>query len=146
MAFFLYDYLRQKWGKKGETTAAHKEAKQRNSCEHRLQTDQTSSTPPALSTSAVIQQNDENDIGDDSPLQQIVEKRQITDPISYDPSIPCRVCEEEKKAARRYRWKLIAGLALPFAVQGLDSTIIAGALPFIASDFSKSPFSAALEL
>jgi hypothetical protein len=143
MAFFLYDYLRQKWGKKGESTAADKEAKRREPCEHELQTDQSSSTPPKLYTSARIQQNDENGIGNDSPLQQIVEKNQITDPINY--YIPCEMCKEEKKAARRYRWKLIAGLALPFAVQGLDSTIIAGALPFIASDFSKSPFSAVLE-
>ena len=141
----FYDYLRQKWGNKGETTAARREARQRDPCEHELQPGQSSSTPPALSTSAGRQQNDENDIGDDSPLQQIIEKSQITDPINFDPSIPCGVCEEEKKAARRYRWKLIAGLALPFAVQGLDSTIIAGAMPFIASDFSKSPFSAVLE-
>jgi len=146
MAFFLYDYLRRKWRNKGETTAAHREAKHRHRCVHELQTDQVSSTPPELFTSTGTRQNDENNIGDNSPLQQIVEKSQITDPIFYDPFIPCRICEEEKKAARRYRWKLIAGLALPFAVQGLDSTIIAGALPFIASDFSESLFFAALEL
>jgi len=38
---------------------------------------------------------------------------------------------------RIYRRKLIAGLFLPFSVQALETTIIAGALPFIASDFSK---------
>ena len=31
------------------------------------------------------------------------------------------------------------GLCLPFSVQALDATIIAGALPFIASDFRKYP-------
>jgi hypothetical protein len=46
--------------------------------------------------------------------------------------------EQQKKAASRYRWKLIAGLVLPFSVQALDVTIIASALPFIASDFSMS--------
>jgi hypothetical protein len=47
------------------------------------------------------------------------------------------VSKEEKQAARIYRWKLVAGLCLPFSVQALETTIIAGALPFIASDFSK---------
>ncbi len=49
----------------------------------------------------------------------------------------CEVCKEEKRAARRYRWLLIAGLFFPFMVQALDATIIAGALPFIASDFHE---------
>jgi MFS family permease len=52
---------------------------------------------------------------------------------------PCPTCNEEKHAARRYRWLLIGGLFFPFMVQSLDATIIAGALPFIASDFRKSP-------
>lgn len=41
----------------------------------------------------------------------------------------------EKKAANRYRWKLMIGLFFPFSVQALDITIIASAAPFIASDF-----------
>jgi len=45
--------------------------------------------------------------------------------------------KEEKRAMRIYRRKLIAGLFLPFSVQALETTIIAGALPFIASDFSR---------
>lgn len=55
--------------------------------------------------------------------------------ISY--AEPCSLCMQEKKAFRRYRWRVIAGLMLPYMVQALDITIIAGALPFIASDFSK---------
>jgi hypothetical protein len=51
---------------------------------------------------------------------------------------PCQQCKQEKRAARTYRWKLIAGLFLPFTVQALDTTIVAGALPFIASDFRMS--------
>lgn len=54
--------------------------------------------------------------------------------ILYDG--PCTLCAEEKKALRRYRWRLTAGLMLPYMVQSLDLTIIAGALPYIASDFS----------
>ncbi|KAA8575712.1 hypothetical protein EYC84_004825 [Monilinia fructicola] len=35
------------------------------------------------------------------------------------------------------QWRLTAGLMLPYMVQALDLTIIAGALPFIASDFNQ---------
>ncbi|TGO86151.1 hypothetical protein BPOR_0330g00070 [Botrytis porri] len=55
--------------------------------------------------------------------------------ISYGE--PCSLCIQEKKASRRYRWRLTAGLLLPYMVQALDITIIAGALPFIASDFNQ---------
>lgn len=47
---------------------------------------------------------------------------------------------EEKAEQRRrrvYRWKIVVGLFAPFTLQSLDTTIIASALPFIASDFSK---------
>lgn len=36
---------------------------------------------------------------------------------------------------RNHKYKVLFGLALPFALQSLDTTIIASALPFIASDF-----------
>jgi hypothetical protein len=58
---------------------------------------------------------------------------------------PCQQCKQEKRTARIYRWKLIAGLFLPFTVQALDTTIVAGALPFIASDF-RMPFCLALKI
>lgn len=41
----------------------------------------------------------------------------------------------EKKRRRIYRWKLIAGLFGPFALQALDTTIIASALSDIATEF-----------
>lgn len=41
----------------------------------------------------------------------------------------------ETKRRRIYRWKIVLGLAAPFALQALDTTIIASALPFIATDF-----------
>lgn len=50
---------------------------------------------------------------------------------------PCTRCKVEERAANVYRWKLIVGLFFPFSVQALDTTMIAGALPFIASDFRK---------
>ncbi|KFY33072.1 hypothetical protein V495_08459 [Pseudogymnoascus sp. VKM F-4514 (FW-929)] len=52
-------------------------------------------------------------------------------------SSPCAECQEAKRAARKYRWKVIGGLFVPFLVQSLDVTIVAGALPFIASDFNE---------
>jgi hypothetical protein len=47
--------------------------------------------------------------------------------------------KQEKKEMRVYRWRLIAGLFMPATVQALNTTLIAGALPFIASDFSEYP-------
>lgn len=44
----------------------------------------------------------------------------------------------EKKRRRTYRLKIILGLFLPFALQALDTTIIASALKFIAEDFRQS--------
>lgn len=49
----------------------------------------------------------------------------------------CVACKTEKRAARVYRWKVILGLVLPFALQALDTTIIASALPWIAVDFGE---------
>ncbi|KAK5998022.1 MFS-type transporter ucsD [Cladobotryum mycophilum] len=49
----------------------------------------------------------------------------------------CPECKTEKSAMRRYRWQIILCLVWPYALQALDSTIIASALPWIASDFHK---------
>ncbi|KAF8863934.1 MFS general substrate transporter [Acephala macrosclerotiorum] len=49
----------------------------------------------------------------------------------------CPICKDEHRRMRIYRRRLMAGLFLPFLVQSLDSTIIASALPFIASDFHQ---------
>ena len=40
-------------------------------------------------------------------------------------------------AMRRYRWRIILGLFFPAVVQGVNTTMIASAMPFIASDFGK---------
>lgn len=53
----------------------------------------------------------------------------------------CSICAAEEKRMTRYRWKLMAGLALPFIIQAFDTTIIAGAITTIASDFSNHPLS-----
>ncbi|KAE8352087.1 major facilitator superfamily domain-containing protein [Aspergillus coremiiformis] len=49
----------------------------------------------------------------------------------------CQVCRKQKHDARVYRWKLIAGLSLPFILATLDLTIVATALPSIASHFNE---------
>jgi len=50
----------------------------------------------------------------------------------------------EKKRRRAYRWKIIIGLFGLFTLQALDTTIIASAFPYIASEFSA--YSSSLSL
>jgi hypothetical protein len=45
---------------------------------------------------------------------------------------------QEKARRRKYRWMIILGLFAPFTLQSLDMTIVASALPYIATDFGKS--------
>lgn len=52
----------------------------------------------------------------------------------------------EKKRRMIYRCKIIFGLMMPFTLQGLDTTIVASALPFIAADFSKPFLSVSLTI
>ncbi|CAN8101187.1 unnamed protein product [Discula destructiva] len=49
----------------------------------------------------------------------------------------CAQCKVDSHKALIYRLKLIAGLLAPFALQALDVTIVASALPFIAIDFNE---------
>ncbi|KAL7624342.1 hypothetical protein AAE478_005904 [Parahypoxylon ruwenzoriense] len=49
----------------------------------------------------------------------------------------CLQCKAEERAASRYRWKLALCLILPYALQALDVTIVASALPWIAADFGE---------
>jgi hypothetical protein len=41
----------------------------------------------------------------------------------------------ERKRRSLYRWKVIFGLVGPFALQALDTTVIASAFGYIATDF-----------
>ena len=50
---------------------------------------------------------------------------------------PCAQCTEEKSRTRKYRWKLLICLLPAFFVASLDLTIVATALPQIASHFDK---------
>jgi hypothetical protein len=51
----------------------------------------------------------------------------------------CPECINEKKRARHYRRKIIFSLLIPNLMASMDLTIIATALPTIASHFSQCP-------
>jgi hypothetical protein len=55
--------------------------------------------------------------------------------VKESPNGKCEICAVEKSAARKYRWKLLLLLLPGFFVASLDLTIVATALPFIASHF-----------
>ncbi|TLS25964.1 hypothetical protein PpBr36_07455 [Pyricularia pennisetigena] len=70
--------------------------------------------------------------------KSVESERHSTPQSSQTKDSKCEACIEEKRAARKYRLKLVLGLIFPFALQALDVTIVASALPWIAKDFSKS--------
>lgn len=49
----------------------------------------------------------------------------------------CHLCQQQCRHDRIYRWKLICGLTLPYILSTLDLTIVATAVPSIASHFHK---------
>jgi MFS family permease len=103
--------------------------------------------PPAKSlllTNKAPTDGPDNAISEVPPEQGAIEKHdgQTSDELPMPDDIQasknsCPTCKGEKREARRYRWLLIGGLFFPFMVQSLDATIIASALPFIASDFDE---------
>lgn len=58
-------------------------------------------------------------------------------PVEQRASDQCPECIAMKKRARAYRWKLIVSLVIPNIMASMDLTIIATALPTIASHFCK---------
>jgi hypothetical protein len=85
----------------------------------------------------------------------------VTPPIARDSKGRCQICRNEQLAARKYRIRLIIGklqvvqalfpchtvpfeydlkilgIFFPFALQALDTTIVASALSRVASDFGN---------
>ena len=51
----------------------------------------------------------------------------------------CETCIAEKTTARKYRWKVLLLLLPGFFLSSLDMTVVATALPFIASHFGTCP-------
>lgn len=66
-----------------------------------------------------------------------VKHSSVGEPEDPTPALSKAAKKEEKSKARKYRWRLIAGLFLPFFIASTDITIIATALPFIASHFNR---------
>lgn len=44
-------------------------------------------------------------------------------PVPVDAKGKCVACRAEKSATRKYRWRVIGGLILPFGLQALDVTM-----------------------
>ncbi|OJJ47827.1 hypothetical protein ASPZODRAFT_15276 [Penicilliopsis zonata CBS 506.65] len=63
------------------------------------------------------------------------EPKDLTEPT--EPTEPAEPTEAEAKAMRIYRIKLLAALFLPYFLGTLDFTIVATAVPYIASHFDK---------
>jgi hypothetical protein len=80
--------------------------------------------------------------------KQKQQQQQPTEKADHNPSLcphskdikaqKCEICAAEKRAARKYRWKLLPLLLPGFFLASLDLTIVATALPFIASHFGTS--------
>ena len=133
MAYLLYKHIKARRaaaaGGSGSGLTQEKPAKPVKLCDHQRNINlDTLDMPAAISDFATTPQPK-----DGSPKELAADKTQA----AAGEIGPCQQCKQEKRAARIYRWKLIAGLFLPFTVQALDTTIVAGALPFIASDFRR---------
>jgi hypothetical protein len=98
------------------------------------------STPDALEA-RTLENSDSLNQASQSDATQIAPSRKQDDPIISstvnDSSDPPERSPKEKREARIYLIKLTIGLLFPFCLQALDTTIIASALPWIASDFRK---------
>jgi hypothetical protein len=76
----------------------------------------------------------EGNVLDDFTPKEVEKNHQLI----HDKTTEWDICKDEKTQMNHYRRRLMLGLFSPFLVQSLDVAIIAGALPFIASDFRKS--------
>lgn len=126
----------------GSESAVNSEKhKEKKLCSHRLGSQSQTSTSPLLSKKSK-QTNIHPETGSLEPQQaEALELADLNQQSQIQASGPCELCKKEKHDARIYRWKLIAGLLLPYFLASVDLTIVAAALPFIASHFSMTPFS-----
>jgi hypothetical protein len=98
------------------------EKKPKPLCQHRLQLSQSAPADDASSNERTSLKTED---------QSIL-------PQSASQDGPCHLCQQQRRHDRIYRWKLICGLTLPFILSTLDLTIVATAVPTIASHFSTS--------
>ena len=134
MAFYLY----RKFIKNRNKNESPSNSKLDRACEHQRIVSNISDGFVELDDFSRTRRGTTNEVlnnSEGSPKHEC----QITDGRDGVPqSDECVVCKEKKRAMTKYRWKLMIGLCFPFMVQALDTTLIAGAASFIASDFSKS--------
>jgi hypothetical protein len=118
MCIYLF-YQARKWRNNRDAPNAHARSeeatqdKQELLCEHML-----ASAPRA---------HDDGLFGSTSP-----------GPQPQQSSSHCPQCKADKKQAKIYRWKVIISLLIPNVMASMDLTIIATALPTIASHFCTS--------
>ncbi len=124
MAYYLYKKIRDH-GKAKNADASEKLAPTSN---------------PGYDAANVARSNDEQDANVDVDISQPRDSQTPMEgtekPILVDTEADA-ARRREKAELRTYRWKIIAGLFLPLLVFALNKTMIAAALPFIASDFRK---------
>lgn len=100
---------------------AYKKIKERR--QQKALAQQTSPLPPDATLEQTSSDAVQNPVAGDAPKNIKVKKERS----------PEEIADKRRRAA--YRWKLIAGLCGPFALQALDTTIIASALSDIATEF-----------
>ncbi|OAL67673.1 MFS multidrug transporter [Trichophyton rubrum] len=112
--------------------------KEKKLCSHLLGSQSQTSASPLL-LNKPKQTYIRPDAGSLEPQQAeaLLELADLNQRSQIQASGPCELCKKEKHDARVYRWKLIAGLLLPYFLASVDLTIVAAALPFIASHFNK---------
>ncbi|KAI1618671.1 hypothetical protein EDD36DRAFT_38925 [Exophiala viscosa] len=91
-------------------------------------------TPIAASSPSPLDTNP-NDTSSSTPAAYTTSKPKP--PTTPSAKKPCSQCVQEKSATRKYRWKLMFCLLPAFFVASLDLTIVATALPQIASHFDR---------
>jgi hypothetical protein len=107
-------------------------------CRHQLWAEMQRQSPPQDSEQTTDAA--EEPMQSDKPVTITTspEQAEQAEQVEVDLSGECERCKKEKHDARVYRWKLIGGLLLPAFLASVDLTVVATALPFIASHFSKS--------
>jgi hypothetical protein len=145
----LYRYLKRRKAAKvaaetGVPAPSTKPKSKLQLCEHRrplVNTTSGFSSDPSITVPNESKGAITHDPTQSIPIQnesELQPQDTLVSTIAEEGEKPCTICREQKLAARKYRWKLMGGLFLPFTLQALDGTIIASALPFMASDFRKT--------
>jgi hypothetical protein len=117
MCIYIFHQLR-KWGRNRKApevppkSEERRKAKQRPLCEHQL-ADATRTNSDGVSGSH--KQPDTKEHGSEQ----------------------CSICRAEQRRATIYRWKVLVSLLVPNIMASMDLTIIATALPTIASHFCE---------